>query len=875
MYSVAMCNEISSNLISNFSISGLHNIKQKKVLDVIKLKNNKIYSVGAAKKDIRSILNLGYFDDVEINYNNSSKSILFTVIEKPYIEKIIFKGNYKFSNYKLKNTSLLKEEKYYNLYDLDETKKKILDLYYKDGYINCKIDIYPTIVKDTNKITITFLITENNRVVINDFIFIGTKYRKNKLLKHMKLKRKMAFIEQTFKTDLENLEIFYKNNGFFDYKLINYDIVYDKRDKFCDNASIYIHINEGKKYNFGTVTFHDTYIIDKNKVSNILKTKKNYVFSEKKVSNIIQKIRELYLDNGYFNVFFDYVIDKNDNTIDIKISADEGSQSYLRNIYISGLASTKEKVIRREILLKQGDMLSSTKIRKSISNIYNLGFIEKVETNFINTDFVNIFDLNFSATESISGLFAVGLGYDTNNKIFGTLESQFLNLFNRGQKLGMILNIGKNKERLSNIDWTVPWFLNKNMSMNLFLFDSSSMKNYDNIVDAYRERRKGASIKIIPKIDKYNKISFGYLFEKVDVSKHSNENYNKKEDVTSILLEHIYDSRDYVLDPSSGQIHKTSLQFASTAFGGDVGFFKTTLKSSLFHKLFWKFVGSINTEFGFITKLGKCNDNDNNTKRYKNNIPMYEEFSIGGLSSVRGYERGFNSDRGHKNGIDIGSHTGSYKNNIPMYEELYTGGSNSVRRNERLNSDRGYKNGIDIGSHTGSYKNNIPMYEELYTGGSNSVRRNERLNSDRGHENGIDIGSHTGSYKSNIPIYEEFSIGGSNSVRGYKNGIDIGSHTGAKIKGIVSFECKFPIVSNGNKTMLQGIFFYDIGGTWKRIGDINLKLGNMENNLRSSIGFGIKVLNFAFPINIGYGYGLNHNREIKKGHIFFTASSFF
>jgi outer membrane protein insertion porin family len=170
MYSVAMCNEISSNLISNFSINGLYNIKQQKILDVIKLKNNKIYSVDAEKRDIRSILNLGYFDDVKINYDNNSKSILFTVIEKPYIEKIIFKGNYKFPNSKLKKISLLKEKKYYDLYNLDETEKKFLSLYHKYGYTNCKVNSYFTIDKDTNKITITFLITENN-IVLDGLIF--------------------------------------------------------------------------------------------------------------------------------------------------------------------------------------------------------------------------------------------------------------------------------------------------------------------------------------------------------------------------------------------------------------------------------------------------------------------------------------------------------------------------------------------------------------------------------------------------------------------------------------------------------------------------------------------------------------------------------
>jgi outer membrane protein insertion porin family len=732
-----MCNEINTNLISNFSINGLYNIKQKKILDVIKLKKNKIYSVDVAKKDVRSILKLGYFDDVEVNYDDISKSILFNVIEKPYIEKIIFKGNYSFSNYELKKISLLKEKKYYDLYNLDETKKIFLALYHKNGYINCKIDIYPTVVKDTNKMTITFLITENNKVIVNDFVFHGTSsYKKNKLLKHMKLKRKMAFIEQIFKVDLENLEIFYKDNGFFDYKLINYDIVYSKHGKSCDNASIFIYVNEGKKYSFGSITFRDTYVIDKNKILEILKTKEKHVFSKKEVFKIIQRIRELYLDKGYFNVFFDYNIYKNDNIIDVKISADEGSQSYLRNVYINGLASTKEKVIRREIILKQNDILSAAKIRRSIMNIYNLGFIEKAETSAINTDFVNIFDLNFTIIESVSGFFSFGIGYTTGDKIIGSLETQHLNLFKRGQKLGVSLNIGEDKERLSTIDWTCPWFLNKNMSLNLSLFDFSGMKNYDNTVDEYREKKTGTAIKISPKINEYNKISFGYLFEKVNISK-SFHMSDKKEDVTSILLEHIYDSRDYIIDPSFGQIHKTSLQIANTAFGGDVNFLKTTFKSSLFHKLFWKFVGSFNSEFGFIARTS--------SNKLKNEIPIYEEFLIGGLDSVRGY----------------------------------------------------------------------------------------------------------------------------------KSGIDIGNYTGARIKGIINIECKFPIVSNKNRTTLQGVLFYDIGGSWKNINDIKLKFGNMENNLRSGIGFGIKILNFGFPINISYGYGLNHNCNVKKGHVYFTIFSSF
>ncbi len=178
LFSAYACAEV--DVISNVSIEGLQNVGTRSVLLVTNLKKGKCYSIAAAKEDIRSILETGYFDNVEVCFDNIDGNLIFVVEEKPYIESIVFNGNLEFSDGDLKRASVLKAKNYYDFSKLEETKEKIKSLYRNKGYADCEIEVYPTADVNTNKMTITFLITENSRIIIEEVKVEGISFFKEK-----------------------------------------------------------------------------------------------------------------------------------------------------------------------------------------------------------------------------------------------------------------------------------------------------------------------------------------------------------------------------------------------------------------------------------------------------------------------------------------------------------------------------------------------------------------------------------------------------------------------------------------------------------------------------------------------------------------------
>jgi outer membrane protein insertion porin family len=117
---------------------------------------------------------------------------------------------------------------------------------------------------------------------------------------------------------------------------------------------------------------------------------------------------------------------------------EEGEQIYVDNIYIEGLQSTKEFVIKREVVLKEGEVVNSKKLRRSIEKIYNLGFIDEVNVDFQPGSTATSVDLVFNIKEGRAGMLSAGAGYSTVDQLVGNLQVSYLNLFGRAQRLNLL-----------------------------------------------------------------------------------------------------------------------------------------------------------------------------------------------------------------------------------------------------------------------------------------------------------------------------------------------------------------------------------------------------------------------------------------------------
>ncbi|MCL2144160.1 MAG: outer membrane protein assembly factor BamA [Endomicrobia bacterium] len=730
-----------SGVISQVIIDGLQNVKQRAVMSAVSLKKGKLYSSDGTREDIRSILELGFFDNVEVRFDGSSGKLTYEVSEKPYIEKISFKGNKEFTEGKLRSQSVLKEKDYYDLSKFEETKSKILTYYRDRGFIDCYIEVYPTVNSENNHMTITFLITEGNKISIKGLDIEGViSFKKKKIIKLMKTKPKKVFKEETYQTDLRSIEVFYKNNGFMDYKFITSSMTYnDERT----NMFIVINISEGLKYHLGNISYEGNSAVNDRNMRKLIKIKTGDVFDQSKVYESMQGIYEAYSDKGYLNTMIDPSFDKGekDGIVDIGLAITENSVVYVGNIYVDGLVSTKEKVIRREILIKEGQVLSAGKVRRSVERIYNLGFMESAEPQILPTGSSDIMDMVFNVTEGKPGMITAGAGYSSVDYFVGSVQFQHMNLFGLGQRLNLLWEFGARRQNYE-IDWTDPWIFNKNASLTLSAYNIERKRDYASTTDAYKESRVGVSARIGPRVSDYIGLLFGYTYEHVrlfDIDSSVRNDIEaatdlSKDRTSSVMGQVVYDSRDYIFDPSRGNRQLLNMQIAGGPLGGNVNYVKSIARSSWFFPTFWRFVLSFNLSAGYIAPYG-----DQDT----------------------------------------------------------------------------------------------------------------------------------------VPIYEKFYIGGADTVRGYKYRTEVGPVDGGIFMTVANVEYKFPIVSEKGRTILQGAFFYDIGGTWAKTEDVDFSLGTGEKNLRSGVGFGIRFATPVFPLRLDWGYGLNHKEGEALQQFYFTIGNVF
>jgi outer membrane protein insertion porin family len=124
-------------------------------------------------------------------------------------------------------------------------------------------------------------------------------------------------------------------------------------------------------------------------------------------------------------------------------------------------------------------------------------------------------------------------------------------------------------------------------------------------------------------------------------------------------------------------------------------------------------------------------------------------------------------------------------------------------------------------------------------------------------------------------VDELFRVGGSDTVRGYELG-QVGVLDGGEISNVYNVEYKFPIAPDEHgRTLLQGVFFYDVGGSWNAAKDISYKIGTDHQFLKQGVGFGIRFKTPVFPLRLDWGHALNPDPGEARSQFYFSVGSLF
>lgn len=387
-------------------------------------------------------------------------------------------------------------------------------------------------------------------------------------------------------------------------------------------------------------------VVSEEEMREVMVLQEGQIFCQKILKNDVDRISQLYKDRGYLLINIKDINFDEEGKLWIKIS-----EGRLEKIVIEGNDKTKEKVITREINIEPGDLFNFETARKSLQNIYNLGYFDDVSMKLEPGSEEDTIVLVIKVIEKNTGKFGIGAGYNSEEGLMGFTSYEENNLFGGGQKIQAKVELGgRTTYKLSFLE---PWLGGTPTSFGFEVYDTikhKEDKEEEVILAEYDEERLGGRLIFGRKISDSVKLGLELKSERVT---HDLISGTLPEDTdegltNSLVPTFSYDTRDNVFEPTSGWYHSFSLEKAGGFLGGDYDFSKYNLTLRAY--ISTQFIEDI-VDIGSIKKI-----TDNLSKGVlalramggmaDTDLPSFAAYQVGGMNTVRGYDFGeFSGDK--------------------------------------------------------------------------------------------------------------------------------------------------------------------------------------------------------------------------------------
>ncbi len=635
-------------IVNSIEIKGLKRIEESAVKSKITQKTGETISMEKTNEDIKNIFKMGYFDDVraEMETFEGGIKLIYTIKEKPTVVRIEFQGNKEIDDAKLKEKLTITTGSIADAVLIQDNTDRLRALYEEEGY--WLSSIVPIITKiRPDEVSLTYQIEEGSRVKIKKINIEGNKFLSDKKIRKVMGTKKrwlLSFItgsgyykKDQMNSDIERIRDLYFDNGFIKVAVGEPSI------KLTDDKKgmmITIPISEGDQYSISSVEFSGNKVFSNDEIKKRITLTPNTTFSKSTLRKNILSISQLYSENGYAvtTVTPDLIPDESKKLVTVTLEIDEGDRYSIGRIEISGNTKTRDKVIRREVRLDEGDIFNSSLLRRSYERINNLNFFETLDMIPKPRPEEKLVDIDIKVKERPTGFISLGGGYSSVEKFIGVLDITQGNLFGKGQSIKLKGELG-GRTTYYEISFREPWFMDKEISFATNLYRMS--RDYIQ----YDKEATGFSIAFGKALSEYVRGSITYNFEDAEI-------LNVTEDASTIIKEQegtwttssitpslVRNTLDNYLDPSRGS--RNSIYVTYAGLGGTNYFLKGEIDSAWYFPL-KSTTFMLRGRFGYGVGLqGK-------------ELPLYERFYVGGIYTVRGLDWGDAGPKDEATGDPIG-----------------------------------------------------------------------------------------------------------------------------------------------------------------------------------------------------------------------------
>ena len=623
---------------------GPQTISKERVAAQIRTKVGQPYSESLSELDIRALYATGAVQNVRIFAEPQGDGVKVIVVlqTRSHVHEIEIVGAEHVSAKRLRKNIDLKINKPLNEEELEKGRQKIIDIYQAKGFTNIDVKFHVDTDETRGTSRVIYTITEGLKGTIGAIRFEGnTKFSGRILRKQMKTKGRTlySFIDKSGRLDETQLEqdINSVREWYQDHGYIDVEIKEVRRERTKGKMTIVVVVAEGAQYHVGKLTIIGTKVAPEQKVRALLKMKEGSVYSPKQVREDSKKIADAYGSGGYVDLqITPQGLPAGQSTIDVRYTVEEGNPSFVQRINIVGNTRTKDKVIRREVLIAPGDIFNSVRVETTKKRLDNLGYFSKVETYPEDTGVTGRKDLIIQVEEKRTGSLNFGAGFSTVDNLVGFIEMtqgnfdllNWPNFTGAGQKFRFRIQYGTSRKDVI-LSLTEPYFLDRRLSLGGQVFYNEA----DYYSSVYSQRTYGFSLEARKPIGAFTSVSLGYALTRTEL-------FNISPSASSALLlisgsrtksqlspSLVFDTRDNPFLSRRGARVLFSPYIAGGFLGGDTQIYGFNLEAAQFFHLWKDTILQLQGALGTVDTWG-----DGRT------IQIYDKLFLGGSNDLRGFD---------------------------------------------------------------------------------------------------------------------------------------------------------------------------------------------------------------------------------------------
>jgi outer membrane protein insertion porin family len=679
--------QAAAEVVESIEVLNNQYLQRETLLYYIATKPGDAYNEAKLREDFRRLWDTGFLDDLQIEVVNGTrggKVVRFKVSERKRIQIVDYRGSKDLTTSTIEDAlkeadAQVKIDTFY-----DPAKARKVEAIVKEMLAQ-KGRPFGTVKHEAKNIggsgqQLSFVIDDGPKAKVDAIVFDGNSvFSDGKLRGRMKKIKEPGFFnlswlggkttytedkwlggEEDPRGDRGRLEDHYLDHGYVTARVGQPRISYtDGKSGFFKKKPIKlmkleIPVSEGEQYRMGELKFEGLTVLKEEFVRTYFKMKPGDVYNDSRFKKAYEKLRDVYGSLGYFQWTggTQRKPDPEKKVVDITVRMEEDKQYFVGRINFTGNDSTRDKVIRREIYMNEGEVFNTEALKMSIKRINQLGYFKQMEgaPDIQPSELAdNKVDVTFKVEEQNRNQFTFGGGVSGYEGAFLNASFSTTNFLGAGETFQIYVQSGKRTKNYS-LSVSEPYFLDRPITAGADVFRRKTIiPPYYNVV-GYSQENTGVSLISGFMVGKWSRAYVNYTYEVVEISEVSAEEfendpyygsyyslyssygsynpllYGSSRKESRITPNFVYNTVDNPWTPRAGMRHTLSFMFAGGPLGGTVNYYRPTVEGIVYLPVGRKMSLGTRAEYAFIAPFGDTRV-----------LPWYQRYFLGGETQIRGY----------------------------------------------------------------------------------------------------------------------------------------------------------------------------------------------------------------------------------------------